>query len=510
MGSGFTLLDALIVLVYLVGTIALGLWVSRGKPQEARDYFVGGKELPWWAILFSVVATETSALTLISVPGVAYHGDLTFLQITFGYMLGRIGVAYLLLPRYFQGEMMTAYVLLERRFGIHARRFASITFMFTRAFGDSVRIFATAIPVALIVSSMSGRSLDLEWGTPLAILILGAFTLIVTYFGGMRAVVWTDVVQTAIYLVAAGVAFFIIGGAVEGGWGAILTDAFQAGKLRFIDGDLTLYKAHTLWAGVIGGAFLSLASHGVDQLLVQRLLSSRNLRDGQRAVIWSGVVVFGQFLLFLILGVGLHRYYQGQPFSAPDEIFPRFVMEAMPAGVTGLVVAAILAASTFTSTLNSLSSSTTLDLYLPWKGKTAADPSAMKWAKIFTFMWAVILTGGALLYRDRGTPVVVVALATASFTYGGLLGAFLLGMVSRKASERDVILGMFCGIVAMSLIVFSKQLSGSISWLQIFAGIAWPWYVLIGTLITMSTGWLASRIFASERQMKPTLLRDVT
>ena len=491
MKSSFTALDFIVLISYLVGTTALGVWLGRGQ-KDAKDYFIAGHRIPWWAILFSVVATETSALTLISIPGLAYLGNLTFLQIATGYLLGRTVIAFTLLPRYYQGELVTAYTLLERRFGVGTRRFASVAFMVTRSFGDSVRLFATAIPVALILGGAgAGRS-----GTVIAVVLLGALSLAYTYFGGMKAVVWTDIIQTAVYLIAAIAAIILIGQAAPNGWGGILSDASATGKLRLFDFSLGFDRPHTLWAGLIGGAFLSMASHGADQLIVQRLLAAHSLRDAQRALIGSGIAVIFQFALFLILGIGLFAFYQGQVFPKPDEIFPWFIIEVMPAGLTGLVVAAILAASTASGALNSLAAATLHDLYLPLTRKSASDPGVLRISKLFTLMWAVILTGGALLYRAQGTPVVVVALSIASFTYGGLLGGFFLGMLWRRAIQRDAILGMATAILIMSFVVFARQLAPIFpayeSQFTTLARIAWPWYVLIGTTITMIVGILSS------------------
>jgi solute:Na+ symporter, SSS family len=333
----FTALDFFVLVIYLAGTTALGYWLGRDQ-KDSKEYFVAGKRIPWWAILFSVVATETSALTFISIPGLAYTTNLTFLQIATGYLIGRVVVSYTLLPRYYKGELVTAYALLERRFGIGTRRFASIIFMFTRAFGDSVRVFATAIPIALII----GPVIPKEYVTPVAVLLLGVLTLFYTYHGGMRAVVWTDVVQTVVYLGGGIAAIILLGAGVDGGWSAILQTASEGGKLRLFDTYTGFDRAQTLLAGLIGGAFLSMASHGADQLIVQRLLASSSLADARKALIGSGIAVILQFTLFLFIGIGLFAYYNARKFAVPDSIFPTFVVDVMPPGLTGLVVAAIL------------------------------------------------------------------------------------------------------------------------------------------------------------------------
>ena len=507
-GHAFAALDWTILIVYLVGTTALGVWLGRDQ-KSARDYFVAGGTIPWWAVLFSIVATETSALTFISIPGLAYLGDFTFLQVAAGYLIGRVIVAYTLLPRYVGGELVTAYALLEQRFGAATRRFASVTFMVTRAFGDSVRVFATAIPIALII----GPVVPPEYVTPVAILSLGATTLLYTYHGGMRAVVWTDVIQTFVYLAGGLGAVWLIGGAVDGGWTRILADAGAAGKLRLIDPYVGMDRPHTILAGVLGGTVLSMASHGADQIIVQRLLTSGSLRDARKALIGSGVAVILQFALFLLIGIGLWSFYQARVFSAPDKIFPTFIVEQMPSGMKGIVIAAILAAamSTISGSLNSLAAASTHDLWVPLRRGTAGgatDGAALlRVSKLFTLLWAAVLIGGALLYRAEGTPVVVIALSVASFTYGGLLGGFFLAMLWPRAVQRDAITGMSIGIASMSVIVFAGRIAAAVpslaGLLAPVIGMAWPWFVLLGTTITLSAGILSSLTHAAPAKARP-------
>lgn len=493
MSARFTILDAVVLLSYLAGTTALGMWVGR-RQANAKDYFVADRAIPWAAVMFSIVATETSALTFISIPGLAYTGNLGFLQVAAGYILGRIVVAYVLLPRYYQGEIVTAYALLEQRFGLATRRLTSLVFMVTRALADAVRVFATAIPVALIL----GDSLPRAQVMPIAILILGVLTIIYTYRGGMKAVVWTELVQASVYVLGGLSAIVLIGRAVDGGWAAILASAGAQGKLQLVDWYAGIDRPHTMFAGLLGGAFLAMASHGADQLIVQRLLSSRSLRDAQRAIIGSGIAVFVQFTLFLFIGIGLYVLYGGKAFPAPDAVFPTFIVEQMPAGLVGLLIAAIVAAtmSTHSGAINSLAAAATHDLYLPLTGRSPNDPRTLRAGKLLALFWGVVLTGGALLFKEQGTPVVVVALGIASFTYGGLLGTFFLGNFWPRAVQRDAITGLAIGIAAMSFVVFAKQIGTAYpslaSALGPLARIAWPWYVLVGTSITVLVGMLSS------------------
>lgn len=486
------------LLAYLAGSTAFGLWVGR-RQKTATTYFVADRDIPWWAVMFSVVASETSALTFISIPGLAYTGDLGFLQVAAGYILGRIVVAIVLLPRYFDGKLVTAYTLLETRFGTAARRYTAIVFLATRALADSVRVFATAIPIALIIGPVMPR----EYLMPTAILVLGLLTVVYTYRGGMRAVVWTELLQAGIYLLGGIAAVVLLGRATAGGWHAIIGAAGAAGKLRAINFSFALSNPHTVWAGLLGGGFLAMASHGADQLIVQRLLSARSLRDAQRAVIGSGAVVFVQFALFLVVGLGLWAVYGGRTFSATDQVFPTFIIEHMPHGLLGLIVAAVVAAtmSTHSGAINSLAATTTHDIYMPLTGRTADDPATFRAGRMFALLWGIVLTVGALLFPEGQTPVVVVALSIASFTYGALLGGFFLGIFVTRARQRDAIVGMTVGLVAMAIVVFARMIGGIVPQvaplLHPFESIAWPWYVLIGTFVTVLTGTVSSTMMHS-------------
>ena len=473
-------LDWVVAALYMAGVVGLGMWLGR-RQAGASDYFLGRHGLPWWAILVSVVATETSALTVISIPGIGFRGDLTFLQLTVGYLLGRIGVAWLLLPGYFRGETQTAYQVLGARWGLPAQRAASAVFMVTRTLGDSVRLFATAIPLAVITG----------WSYPASILALGTATVLYTYTGGLRAVVWVDVVQWFVYVLA-GIAALVVGLQLAPG---ALAAAGAAGKLHVLDFRLSLTQPYTFAAAVIGGALLSSASHGTDHLIVQRLLATRALRDARLAIIGSGIVVMAQFALFLLVGTVLWSAFPDGHALAGDEVFPRFATTHLSGGLAGLVVAGILAAamSTIASSVNSLASAATHDYYAPVAARTDEE-HLLRVGRVFTLLWAVVLVGGALLFRQRETPVVVVALSIASLTYGALLGTFVLARFAR-VRQRDAILALGGGTLAMAVVVFAGPLSaavGRLAWLDALARLGWPWYVPVGTALTVAIGLLAS------------------
>ena len=465
-------------MLYLGATTAWGAWLGRGQASGA-DYFLGSRSLPWGAVMLSVVATETSTLTFLSIPGVAYAGSLVFLQLTLGYLAGRTIVAFTLLPAYYRGELATAYELLDSRFGPAARRVASGVFMVTRLLADSVRLFATAIPLALVT----------DWPYPASIAAITLLTVIYTYLGGIRAVVWVDAVQMGLYLLGAGVALAWIHRGVPGGWGQIFADAAAQGKLDFLDLSLSLSAPYTLLAGVVGGAAFTMASHGTDQLIVQRLLTCRSRRDAQKALIGSGVAAMLQFLLFLLVGIGLWSFFGERAFERTDEIFATFIVEALPPGLTGLLIACVFAAamSSLSSSINSLASATAYDFWAPMTGAARSSPSVLRAGKAFTLAWAALLGLAAVAFipLSERTSAVEVALGIAAVVYGALLGAFALGAMVRGAGEAVAILSMAAGVASV---------------IALHEAVAWLWYVPSGALVTLATGWVASGAAARLRR----------
>jgi len=467
-------LDVAVIAAYCAAVIVFGLVLS-GRQRDASDYFLGHRGLPWWAIMLSIVATETSALTVISIPGIAARGDLTFLQLAFGYLAGRIGVAALLLPGYFEGTQDTAYQRLERRFGAGARRAASGVFLLTRALADCVRIFATAIPLAIIT----------HWSLPAGILAIGLVTVIYTWVGGLRAVVWVDVIQLGVYLVG-GVATLVVATGLAGGAGAFAR-AWDAGKLVTLDFTPSFKVLYTFWGGVLGGALLAGASHGTDHLIVQRLLAARGLKDAQRALIGSGAFIIAQFALFLLVGTSLWLAGADQG-GRSDAIYPSFVITRLPPGLAGLVVAGILAAamSSHASAVNSLASASTHDFYAPLARRQ--EPTHLLWVgRWLTLLWTAVLVAGAMAFRNQNTPVVQLALSVASITYGALLGTYLLGGWWSRARQRDVVVAIIASVLAMTPVVLG------VPW-RVLPGLAWPWYVPLGTAVTVAVG-MASSMF---------------
>jgi len=480
---GLNTLDLAVIAVYLVGVTLFGLRFKR-KQRTLKDYFLADNTIPWWAISLSIVAAETSTLTVISVPGLAYDKDFRFLQLVIGYLVGRTIVSFLFIPQYFRGELLTAYQLIERRFGQKLRSLTAGMFLLTRAAAEGVRVFAVAIVVRVALGSLLSGLSDFQRDLS-AIGIVSVLTLAYTFEGGMAAVIWTDVIQLTIYIAGTIVGFFTILHLVPGGWITIHSIAGHADKFRIIDTSWNLTTTYTLWSGIIGGAFLTTASHGTDQLIVQRLLSARSQRQSQAALLSSGVAILFQFTLFLLIGAMLFVYYKFSPpaeaFTRTDTIFPTFIVSRMPHGISGLLISAILAAamSNLSAALNSLSSTTIVDFYARIVPQSSEE-KRVRYSRIATIAWGILLFLLALLARNGGK-VLEMGLSIASVAYGSLLGVFLLGVLTKSTSERGAMAGMLFGFL-LNL------------YLWLFTGISFTWYVVLGSIATFVVGYSVSRL----------------
>ena len=484
-----SVIDLGIIAVYVVGCTLLGAWLGAGQ-KGLKGYFLGESNIPAWALMVSIVATETSTATFLSVPGVAYQSDFTYLQLAIGYLFGRVIVATILLPAYFRGRIDTAYQLLETRFGGTTRTTASILFLITRSLSDGLRLFLAA----KVLQHMTG------WPIGVSIVAMGVATIVYTYLGGMKAVIWTDVIQFVIYIVGALVALAILTQKLPGGMHELIETGRQANKFHMFDFSFDLTKTYTFWAGLIGGMVLNTATHGVDQLMVQRYLSARSQRQAAWALVSSGVVVFVQFALFLFIGVGLFVFYKDFPTTGaelqPDEVFANFIVTSLPVGVVGLVIAAIFSAamSTLSSSLNSSASAAINDLYRPFTGDTN-EVRLLRLSKILTAVWGVVQMGVAFGATQLKDSVVNNALAIASFVTGILLGVFLLGIFTRRVGQNAAFFGMAAGIATVSYVKFMTD-------------VAWPWYALIGSSTVFGVGLLASLI-APSKTMKEVVAKNV-
>ncbi len=467
--------DLAIVTAYLVATLAVGASLGRGQ-RGVADYMLGRRDVPWWAVLLSIVATETSTVTFLSIPGFAFARDLTWLQLALGFVLARFVVRAVLLPRFFEGSLFTAYEVLGRRFGDATRRTASLLFVITRTLADGLRLYLTA----LVLQEALGL------GLPAAVMLVGVTTLAYTAIGGMRAVIWTDAAQFLVYVAGGCAALLVILGRLPGGAAGLIAAAGSAGKLRVLDASFDWANPYTLWAGVVGGLFLNVGSHGADQLLVQRYLCARSERDAGTALWTSGFVVFAQFALFLLIGTALWAYYAAfppaVPFDRPDRVFAHFIATAMPRGLTGLVLGAVFAAamSTLSGSFNSSATTAAHDLVRPWL-RDARPERLLRVTRALTVLFGVLQMTVALSAARLTESVVTNVLTIAGFSTGIVLGVFLLGMLA-GVGQRSALVGMAGGLAGMTLLAFATRL-------------AWPWFSMAGSLGTLALGLAASRLW---------------
>jgi SSS family solute:Na+ symporter len=489
-----TSLDLAIIAAYLAGVTLFGIAFRRTQ-HTLRDYFLGGRTAPWWALAISIVATETSTLTIIGTPALAFAGNITFLQLVFGYLVGRVVIVLLFLPHYFRGEYYTAYHLMERRFSPRVKAVAASTFLVTRALAEGVRIAA----VALVVKAAFGTQ------QRTAVVLIMALVLVYTFEGGLKAVIWTDVVQFILYFSGSIAAFFLLLNRIPGGWHTVVQAAAATNKFRVFDFSFSLVnpaKTYTLWSGIIGGGFLTMASHGTDQTIVQRLLAAKSERESKVALLASGAIIFFQFALFLVLGVALYAWH-GAPViqvgQSYDWVFPDFIVTAAPAGLRGIILAAIFAVamSNASGSLNSLAASSVIDFQIlrgseyerqPAATGSAISPGAhpqryLRLSRGITLFWGIVLVA---LGTFQWGPMLEAGLTIASITFGSLLGLFLLAFLMRKATASGVLIGMFAGFAALV-------------WIHFYTPLLWTWYVPAGAGVTFLTGAIASILTGSRR-----------
>ncbi|MDQ3472335.1 MAG: sodium:solute symporter [Acidobacteriota bacterium] len=487
-------LDLAIIFGYLIGIVLFGTWFAR-KQKTTSDYFLGDRSVPWWAVAASIVATETSTITFVSVPGIAFArgGNFQFLQLVFGYLLGRIVIALLFIPSYFRGELLTVYQLLDRRFGGKIKVLAASMFVVMRNIADGIRLLLAAIVLAAVYTSFQPGA-NPEVIIIGSVILIGVAMIVFTYFGGMEAVIWVEVIQLGIYIVGAIAAAIILTNSIAGGWPAAVATATQYNKFSIFDFSFDATKTFTFWAGLIGGCFLTMSTHGTDQYLVQRYLCTDRPKRAAAALLTSGAIVLGQFIGFLFIGVLLFAFYHpytdpgyaaagvaSYPFSGGDRVFPDFITRHLPTGLSGLVVAAIFAAA-MSSSLNSIAATAVNDLYKPLRPRMQ-DKHYLKVSHLLTLLWGVVQIGVALVLRNRNRSALDLALSIASLINGPILGAFLVGTFLKRVSQTPALIGMLVSLGVMLYIYFATR-------------IAWTWYVFIGSIVTLVVAGLASFAFA--------------
>lgn len=466
-------LDYAVIALYLVAITAFGSWFGRFQ-HTTRDYFLSGHSVPWWAVCCTVVATETSTLTFIGIPATAYSGNMAFLQLALGYVIGRVIVSVLFIPAYFRGDLVTSYELLQRRFGRRVTTLSAGLFLVTRSLADGIRLFATSIVISVVTG------VPTEWAT----LIVGAVMIVYTVRGGAAAVIWTDVVQMFVYVAGAAVVAVALLGRIPGGWEEVARAGSAAGKFTVIDLSTNPSSVYTLWTGLLGGVALTLATHGTDQFLVQRLLAATSARAAAAGLVLSGAIVFVQFILFLLIGVMLYTFHLHVPLAEPlariDQVLPHFVVNYLPSGVAGFIVAAIVAAA-LSPSLNAMAATTINDFYKPRAARPLDDAALLRLSRRITIGWGVVQIGVALGAEFMDRSVLDAGLSVLSLASGAVLGAFILATSMPSVGEGDAWAGMIVGLAAM-LAVWG------------LTPVAFTWYVFIGATTTTATAWTLSRL----------------
>jgi SSS family solute:Na+ symporter len=499
-------LDLIIIFGYLIGIVLFGTWFGR-KQKTTSDYFLGDRSVPWWAVAFSIVATETSTITFISVPGIAFArgGNFQFLQLVFGYLLGRIVISILFIPSYFRGELLTVYQLLDRRFGGKIKMVAASLFVVMRNIADGIRLLLTAIVLAAVYASFQPAT-NAETIIIASIVLIGVAMIIFTYFGGMEAVIWVEVVQLGIYIAGAIAAAIVLVMSIDGGLAAAHSLALQYDKYSLFDFTFDHTRVYTFWSGLFGGCFLTMSTHGTDQYLVQRYLCTDRPRKAIVALLTSGAIVLVQFIGFLFIGILLFAFYHpftdpayataasaAYPFTGGDRVFPDFITQHMPTGLSGLVVAAIFAAA-MSSSLNSIAATAVNDLYKPFR-PARDDKHYLKVSHVLTLVWGIVQIGVALVVRNQPGSALSQALSIASLINGPILGVFLVGTFLRRVSQPPALIGMLVSMAAMLYVFLATK-------------IAWTWYVLLGSAITFVVAWAASFAFSASSAEALRALRE--
>jgi solute:Na+ symporter, SSS family len=465
--------DYLVIGVYLLAITAFGSWFARFQ-KTTRDYFLTDRSVPWWAICFTIVATETSTLTFIGIPAQAYAGNMTFLQLAFGYIIGRILVSVLFIPAYFRGDLFTSYELLQRRFGTRVKTLSAVIFLITRSLADGIRLFTTALVISIVTQ------VPVTW----VVIVLGAAMIVYTMRGGVSAVIWTDVVQMFVYIAGAGAVAIALLGRIEGGWAEVVRVGSETARFVWLDPAFDLTRAYTIWAGLLGGVALTLSTHGTDQFLVQRLLSAKSQKEASTGLVLSGFIVFAQFCLFLVIGVMLYVHYQQVPLpqelTRNDQILPIFVVNELQNGLAGFIVAAIVAAA-LSPSLNAMAATTVSDFYLPYFNPSANQATQMRVSKQATVAWGAVQLLVAIGAQFMNRSVLDAGLAVLSFASGAVLGAFLLGTLAPSVRERDTFAGMIAGLMVMTAVWWATP-------------IAFTWYVLIGAVTTCTVAHISRRV----------------
>ncbi len=515
MNQYFNFGDWTVIVVYLLVVVGLGLWFGKDQ-RTTRDYFLGSRNVPWWGISLSIVAAETSALTIIGVPAMAYGTDLAFVQMVVGYVVARVIIAIFLVPHYFRGEIYSPYQLFTDRFGRSAGQTAAGLFLVSETLAAGVRVYVASIPVKLMLGD---KLLGLGTGDPIlgAIVVFVGLSLLYTYVGGVKAVIWTDVLQFGLFLVGGAYALVYIPSLIDGGLSQVLSQAAAGAKLHWLNItpaphtstlSFILGAPFNVWMGLLGGTVLGLSTHGAEQLIVQRVLACKSVADGRKAILLSATLILPLFLIFLLVGTMLWVFYQHHPFRIPlpepkpgsgikanDFIFPIFMITEVPHVLKGFLIVAILSAamSSVSSALTSLASVSTMDFVKPWSPQKDEN-SLLRFSKISTVFWAALLTTTAYLSRQVSF-VLNAAFSLRGLTSGALVGGLILTLAWRKGRAVPVVTAMLVALAVMvGIETFPNLPLTKVFWMKhVGTEIFWPWYTLIGAVVTIVAAMVVQR-----------------
>ena len=512
-------IDSTVLLLYFVLIISIGLYMGR-KEENLKNFALGGRRIPWWAVLASLIAAETSAGTFFGTPGEGFsHRDFTYLQLAFGTILGRILVSYIFIKPYYDYKVYSIYEYLTARFGVPTKNAASAIFMVTRVLASGARLYAAAIALVLAYEMIRGvrpgqrETLLIYMGSTPAIVIL---TAIYTTFGGIKAVIWTDLIQASIMIGSALIALALLYSAIPGGWHEIVQrhGAFQISDLITTGLDPAKHgwdkikgmfeTEYTFFAGLIGAAFITMGTHGTDQDMVQRMLTAPDIRRSRRSLISSALADIPIAFTFLSIGLLLWVYYQAHPDptlpKTPNETFCHFILYQMPVGLRGLLIAGIFATAmgSLSTAINALATSFTRDWYEPYiNPRSTAEQSlrAVRWATVWFSILMIIVasTTSYLIIVHPNVRIIPIVLGIFGYTYGSLLGVFLCGMFTkRRGNDLGNILAMIIGFIVVAILsglpnkitgVFGGKLYTQPSWLPVME---FPWWICFGTIVTFS------------------------
>ncbi|MDZ7288335.1 MAG: sodium:solute symporter [candidate division KSB1 bacterium] len=505
--------DVGIIILYFITIISLGLYMGR-REESMEDFALGGRKIPWWAVLASIIAAETSAATFLGIPAEGYRlQSALYVQLMVGTILARIIIAFLFIKPYYKYQVYTVYEFLQKRFGEISRIAGSVIFLVTRVLASGVRIYIAAVVLVVAWKFLTGESPTLEQYV-VAISIMTLLTTVYTMMGGIKAVIWTDLIQACVMFGGALASLVIIVHLIPGGWEGIKAGTNNFANLKIfstgLQNERTLYEAmlsifrqeYTIWAALTGYIFLVMATHGTDQDMVQRMLTATDYKRSRLSLIMSGVADVPIALAFVTIGIFLYAYFQRVPDSslpqAHNEIFAYFIINKMPVGLRGLIIAGVFATAmgSLSAALNALATSFVKDFYTPYIKKNAGEKHYVFAARVFTFVFAILmiivasLAAYSVLHNPKLT-IIPIALGIIGYTYGSLLGMFLIGMLTRtRGNDRGNLIAMVCGF--LTVLVLSGTANTLLGWFGLpqleVPQIAFTWYIMFGCIVTFLVG----------------------